>query len=131
MFLSVFYGVLDPRNRRLTYANAGHQHAFKLPKDGAPERLPTTAPPLGLASVETIRRNQVPWLPGDDLLCLWTDGLIDTRGEEGGFTEEMLLAELGRLRGESPDQIVRSVFELADTFTDHPADDRTLLVLRI
>jgi len=131
MFLSVFYGVLDPRNRRLTYANAGHQHAFKLPRDGPPERLPTTAPPLGLASAETIRRNQIPWLPGEDLLCLWTDGLVDTRGEEGGFTEELLLIELGRLRGESPDTIVRSVFELADTFTDHPADDRTLLVLRI
>jgi hypothetical protein len=43
----------------------------------------------------------------------------------------LLLTELGRLRGESPDNIVRSVFELADTFTDHPADDRTLLVLRI
>ncbi len=82
MFLSVFYGVLDPRNRRLTYANAGHQHAFKLPKEGQPERLPTTAPPLGLASAETIRRDQVPWLPGEDL-ALPLDGRSHRHARRG------------------------------------------------
>ena len=31
----------------------------------------------------TIQRRQVPWTPGDDLLALWTDGLVDARNEAG------------------------------------------------
>ena len=130
MFLSVFYGVLDPRNGRLIYANAGHPHAFRVPRTGDPERLPTTAPPLGLSATASIQRNQVSWVPGEDLLCLWTDGLVD-QGTGSGLNEERLLAEIVRRRTESPDSIVRAVFTEADKATVHPADDRTLLVMRI
>ncbi len=130
MFLSVFYGVLDPSGRRLTYANAGHPHAFRVPAVGSPERLPTTAPPLGLSGAGNIQRNQIPWVPGQDLLCLWTDGLVD-QASGSAFSEERLLAELVARRGESPDAIVRAVFTEADKATEHPVDDRTLLVMRI
>ncbi len=58
MFLSVFYGVLDPRKGRLIYANAGHPHAFRVPRTGDPERLPTTAPPLGLSTAASIQRHR-------------------------------------------------------------------------
>jgi sigma-B regulation protein RsbU (phosphoserine phosphatase) len=128
MFLSVFYGVLDPRRRRLTYANAGHQHAFRVPRDEPPQRLVTTAPPLGLSGAASIQRLQVPWVPKVDLLCLWTDGLVD---QTAGFTEERLLQEIVRHRTEPADAIVRAVFEQADVATANPLDDRTLLVLRI
>ena len=70
-----------------------------------------------------------PWVPGSDLLCLYTDGLVDQRGGEG-FSEERLLAGLAQRRGDTPDAIVRAVFQEADKATPHPADDRTLLVLR-
>ncbi len=50
MYFSVFYGVLDPLGGRLSYASAGHPHAFRVPRFGEPERLEATAPPLGLAT---------------------------------------------------------------------------------
>ena len=31
MFISAFYGVIDPRTSELIYANTGHPHAFHLP----------------------------------------------------------------------------------------------------
>lgn len=130
MFLSVFYGVLDPSRGRLIYANAGHPHAFRVPRTGEPERLPTTAPPLGLSAAASIQRHQVPWVAGEDLLCLWTDGLVD-QATGSGFTEERLLGEISRRRAEAPDAIVRAVFTEADKATEHPADDRTLLVMRV
>jgi sigma-B regulation protein RsbU (phosphoserine phosphatase) len=129
MFLCVFYGVLDPRNERLVYASAGHAHAFRVPVAGDPERLPTTAPPLGLSTAASILRHQVPWGAGD-LLCLWTDGLVD-QGAGTTFTEERLLEEIARRRHESPAAIVRAVFTEADKATPRPGDDRTLLVMRI
>ncbi|HUL70349.1 MAG TPA: SpoIIE family protein phosphatase [Gemmatimonadales bacterium] len=131
MYLSVFYGVLDPKARRLVYANAGHQHAFRVPLHGEPERLSTTAPPLGLSAGESIQRRQVPWAPRTDLLCLWTDGLVDNRTEGPPFTEHELLAEVCRRRTEPVESIVEAVLAQAATVAPKQMDDRTLLVMRI
>lgn len=132
MHLTLFYGVLDPDNRQLIYSNAGHPHAFRIPRSGPPQRLGTTSPPLGLTSISAISRRVVPWDGSTDLLCLWTDGLVDARNaDKEVFGEERLLDVLCRHRLETPQAIVDAVFEESDAFTSKPADDRTLLVLRI
>lgn len=132
MYFSVFYGVLDPLAGRLAYASAGHPYAFRVPRFGDPERLETTAPPLGLATAGSIQRKQVPWSVGHDLLVLWTDGLVDARNESGEpFGESRLLAEVCTRRSESTEAIVQAVLASADAFGSRPEDDRTLLVLRI
>lgn len=130
MYLSVFYGVIDPKTSRLCYANAGHPHAFRIGAAGA-ARLEATAPPLGLATVDSIRRELVDWAR-DDLLCLWTDGLVDARSPVGeAFGEHRLLATLSRLRESSPDDIVAAVMDEVHDFAGAGGDDRTLLVLRM
>jgi sigma-B regulation protein RsbU (phosphoserine phosphatase) len=130
-YLTVFYGILDPINRRLTWANAGHPHAFRLPAEGAPERLEATAPPLGLGTTGIACR-AVPWTSGRDLLCVWTDGLVDAENQAGErFGETRLLALLSARRAWNPELIVADVMAQADAFSPHPADDRTLLVLRL
>jgi phosphoserine phosphatase RsbU/P len=132
MYFSVFYGVLDPLTGRLAYASAGHPYAFRVPRFGEPERLESTAPPLGLATPGSIQQRQVPWSVGHDLLVLWTDGMVDARNEQGEpFGEQRLLAEVGARRNESPEAIVEAVLAAAEAFGAHPVDDRTLLVLRI
>jgi sigma-B regulation protein RsbU (phosphoserine phosphatase) len=124
--------VLDPVSGRLSYANAGHPHAFRVPRVGEPERLEATAPPLGLATAGNIQRRQLPWNVSTDLLVLWTDGLVDARNDEGEpFGEHRLLAQVCARREETPDVIVRAVLDEAEAFGSHPIDDRTLLVLRI
>jgi sigma-B regulation protein RsbU (phosphoserine phosphatase) len=132
MHFSVFYGVLDPRAGRLSYASAGHPHAFRVPRSGPPERLEATAPPLGLAALGTIQRKQVSWVTKTDLLVLWTDGLVDACNEAGEtYGEQRLLDSISAHRKESPEAIVKAVFDEAETFGARPTDDRTLLVLRI
>lgn len=132
MYFTVFYGVLDPLTGRLSYANAGHPYAFRIPRFGDPERLEATAPPLGLAAAGAIHRRQVPWTIGHDLLVLWTDGLVDARNEAGEpFGDQRLLAEVCAHRTEKPEAIVRAVLATAEAFGAVPMDDRTLLVLRI
>jgi phosphoserine phosphatase RsbU/P len=132
MHFSVFYGVLDPRSRRLSYANAGHPHAFRVPLSGAPERLEATAPPLGLAAFGSIQRRQLGWAPGEDLLVLWTDGLVDARNEAGeAYGEQRLLDCISAHRTEAVESIVRTALAEAESFGVQPIDDRTLLVMRI
>jgi phosphoserine phosphatase RsbU/P len=132
MHFSIFYGVLDPHASRLSYANAGHPHAFRVPRAGPPERLESTAPPLGLATVGSIQRRQVPWSMGNDLLVLWTDGLVDALNDEGQpFGEQRLLDCVSKHRRDNPETIVSTVLKDAEAFGARPTDDRTLLVLRI
>jgi phosphoserine phosphatase RsbU/P len=132
MYLTVFYGVLDPDGQHLVYASAGHQHAFKVPAAGDPIRLETTAPPLGLVSSGNIERQDIDWDGARDLLCLWTDGLVEARNEEGTpFGEERLLSVITARRHLPVDDIVAGVFEAADNWSPQPTDDRTFLVLRM
>jgi phosphoserine phosphatase RsbU/P len=132
MHFSVFYGVLDPHRNRLSYASAGHPHAFRIPRTGVPERLEATAPPLGLAALGTIQLRQLPWAPGADLLVLWTDGLVDARNEAGeAFGEQRLLESISAHRKEPVEAIVRAALDEAEAFGVKPIDDRTLLVMRI
>lgn len=131
MYLTVFYGVLDPAARVLRYANAGHQHAFQFPAEGPPRRLDSTAPPLGLGPAEGGTLDCVAWDP-TDLLCLWTDGLVEARSQEGeSFGETRLLEVIGRHRRESPDVLLDRVFAEVDAFSPRAHDDRTLLILRL
>jgi sigma-B regulation protein RsbU (phosphoserine phosphatase) len=132
MSMSFFFGVVYPERRILRYANAGHPGAFVIPGDGgAARRLGATSPPLGLAARATIRGDEVPWRPGKDLLCLFTDGLTEARNLDGEpFGERRLLQAVVECRRRPAQEIVDHVFGRLDAFTPVVQDDRTLLLLR-
>jgi len=134
MFLTLLYAVVAPESGDLVYASAGHAHAFKVPGDDRPaERLPATAPPLGLADTEALADVHLPWRAGDTLL-LFTDGLIDARNAGGErFGEGRLLDMVGRLRAFPLQAVVDEVFAEVESFAEgreESADDRTMLLLR-
>lgn len=132
MYVSMFYGVLDRDAGRLHFANAGHPYAFRVPRRGAPERLAATAPPLGLAPRVDGGSTETPWDPANDLLVLWTDGLVEARGADGTpFGEARLLDAVLRHRDDTPARIVEAVLAECDAFAPAPSDDRTLLVLHL
>src|SRR5205823_174731 len=83
MFLTVFYAVVDPQAGRITFANAGHPHAFLVsPRTGEATRLEATRPPLGLATAPGADTTQ-PWIHKDAILCLFTDGVTEALGGRG------------------------------------------------
>ena len=132
MFLTLCYAVAHPANGVLTYANAGHPHAFLVStQDGAIKRLEATRPPLGLGEggqerVEKCER-------GKAILCLFTDGLADARGPSGErFGEQRVLSHVVNLRGRPARHILEAVFTDIAAYTGGaPAnDDRTLVLLK-
>jgi sigma-B regulation protein RsbU (phosphoserine phosphatase) len=132
MYFSAFYGVLDPLAGRLSYANAGHPYAFRVPRFGEPERLGATAPPIGLEGDGQIGRRQLPWSVEGDLLCLWTDGMVDARNGAGErFGERRLLDLICAHRAEPEDAILAAAFAEVEAFAPDAADDRTLLIMRL
>lgn len=133
MYLSLFYGVLDPRRGDLTYSSAGHPHAFAIHLDGSYERLLATDPPVGIAGPASFGEKVLPWRPGEDVLLLFTDGLSDTlaEGERASGEAMVLEAAVAGRRGD-PKDIVDVLFrQAAEARPSIPADDRTILVLRV
>ncbi|MGE0440717.1 MAG: PP2C family protein-serine/threonine phosphatase [Gemmatimonadales bacterium] len=129
-YLTVFYARLDPSFGRLVYANAGHPHAFRIPGHGEPVRLEATAAPLGLAD-DSIGYRVVPWVRGEDLLVVYTDGLIEAASATGErFGERRVLELVTGLRDRDPEAIVAAVMDAVGRFEPEASDDRTLLVLR-
>jgi phosphoserine phosphatase RsbU/P len=130
MFLSLFYAVIDRRQGRIRYANAGHPHAFLLPLGGDPIRLHATAPPLGLSDASRMKGSRAPFKAGD-LLIVFSDGLVDARDAAGTRWGEDSVLSVVRAHDQAPTQaIVEAVFAEFTEFADSALDDQTLLVLR-
>jgi sigma-B regulation protein RsbU (phosphoserine phosphatase) len=130
MYLTLFYGVIDPAAGTLAYSNAGHGHAFRVTGDGQAQRLDATDPPFGIVDRDTYGETTVPWTPEVDMLFLFTDGLSDAldAGEIEG--ERVLVDEAVRLRAEAPELVIERLFVRAGEATHVPPDDRTAVVVR-
>lgn len=132
MFLTVFYGVLDPAAGRLVYSNAGHPHAFVIHENGGLDRLVATDPPVGFAGPDSYGEEAVAWEPGQDLLLLFTDGLSDTLASANRSDgEERVVDTVVALRHSPVHLIVDELFSLTTESTPPiQGDDRTALVVR-
>jgi sigma-B regulation protein RsbU (phosphoserine phosphatase) len=134
MYLTLFYGVIDPPRRRLAYTNAGHPHAFLIHGTGDPVRLGATDPPVGIAGPTAYGQREVDWSPEEDILVLFTDGLCDSLAQEEGVEnngEQRVLSEVMAHREASAEGIVSALFALrAVAPSSVPPDDRTAIVLR-
>src|SRR5205823_13698616 len=127
------YVVADPAKGTLTYANAGHPHAFLVSTEsGAVTRLDATRPPLGLG--DGGQERVVSFERGKAILCLFTDGLADARGPSGErFGEQRVLSHVVNLRSRPARHILEAVFTDIAVFTvvATATEDCTLALLLI
>jgi sigma-B regulation protein RsbU (phosphoserine phosphatase) len=130
MYMSIWYGIIDVEAGTITYANAGHPHAFLLRADGTRQRMDATNPPLGLLPLPEYGEGVISFEPRRDLIVLFTDGLSDALGEGKASGEAELLDRVSALRDQPSDAILARVFADASTLTDLPPDDRTALIIR-
>ncbi|HEU4323050.1 MAG TPA: PP2C family protein-serine/threonine phosphatase [Roseiflexaceae bacterium] len=133
MFVTVFYGVLDPRTGALRYCNAGHNPPYLLraAPDAEPLALRKTGIPLGIT-------DELPWAAGEvvlgpgDLLALYTDGVSEAHNSQQELYEEVRLLEvLRQCRRESAAAVRDSILDSVSAFVGHApqSDDLTVLVL--
>jgi sigma-B regulation protein RsbU (phosphoserine phosphatase) len=94
MFVTVFYGILDPATGDLVYCNAGHNPPYLVgARDGGQARkLATTGIPLGIFEEEDWTQGTLQLAAGDTLV-MYTDGLVEA--QDAGqvlYGDERLLA---------------------------------------
>ncbi|HEY6931808.1 MAG TPA: SpoIIE family protein phosphatase [Marmoricola sp.] len=101
------------------YVNAGHPPPLVLARDGRASALPfADSPPLGAGP--TLRRpTLVPFHAGDTLV-VYTDGLVERRGEDIDVGLARLLEQLpGLAEGPLPDALA----QLVEDVRDHSRED--------
>jgi predicted ester cyclase len=99
MFVTCFYGVLDPKSGHLVYANAGHDLPYLRRRNGEAEELRARGMPLGLMPGMTYEEKEIVLEPRDSAF-LYSDGLVeahDPDGEMFGFPRlRALVAKRGK-----------------------------------
>lgn len=136
-FITGFYGVLDPRTRRFSYASAGHNPP-RLCRRGSVMALDDAGGlPLGIAEDEKYEDASIVLKPGD-LLALYTDGITEAmpakpsgRGVELFGTERLdaILTESGSATAAAAVGAVRDAVAAFEGGTA-PRDDQTMLAIR-
>jgi len=129
-FVTVFFGILDCRDGRLVYSNAGHTSAAVVGEGGSAGKLSATGPLLG--AFEDVAFDQAETcLELDELLFLYTDGLTEARHDHELYGEERLFAFLATRGAKSARDVVEDVIGEVLTFTaDRLRDDLALLAVK-
>ncbi len=134
-FITCFYGLIDPENKRLLYISAGHNPPLLLRGDGTVELLDRGGGlPLGVFETSRYSESVVEVRPGD-VLVMYTDGVVearDARDEEFGMKrlEEVVRASSERRAHE----IVRAITDAVDKHSSEvggPEDDLTVSVIKV
>lgn len=134
-FITCFYGLIDPENKRLLYISAGHNPPLLLRGDGTVELLDRGGGlPLGVFETSRYSESVVEFRPGD-ILVMYTDGVVearDTRDEEFGMKrlEEVVRASSDRRAHE----IVKAITTAVDEHSSEvggPEDDLTVSVIKV
>jgi hypothetical protein len=128
------YALLDPLERELLFASAGHLYPYRISAEGVVEALESIGYPLGVRRLLDVhpQRHQ---LHAGDTLFFFSDGLVEARrpASEDLYGFDRLEQSLARHAGGSVEALRDGVLADINRFTrDEPReDDQTILVLRL
>jgi sigma-B regulation protein RsbU (phosphoserine phosphatase) len=133
MFVTLFYGCLDPASGRLTYVNAGHNPPLLYRAGLAePQPLTRTGMAMGLLGHARYEQQTVQLEPGDSLF-LYTDGVTDALNAARERYDEAALQQVLAAQRHQPAEVVLAEVDRAlcafvgDTA---PFDDITMMLVK-
>jgi sigma-B regulation protein RsbU (phosphoserine phosphatase) len=130
-FVTLFYGVLNARTRRLTHCNAGHVPPLLL-RDGKVTEVPGDNMVLGVNPDEAYKQFILDLEPGDVLL-LYTDGLTDAMNSSQERFGRQRATDALQQGGASAGAIAQNVLEHLRAFVGNAkrTDDVTMIVAKV
>ena len=136
MFVTIFIGSLDFKDRTIEYCNAGHNPPLFLKQDheGKSETwLQPTGPAIGLVEEATFEEGTIDLNKGD-LLVLYTDGVteaVNPQNEEFGVRR---LQEVIKSQSQgSAEELMQSLRDALEVYIEGkpPEDDLTIVIGKI
>ncbi len=131
-FISFFLGIVDRKSGGMDYVNAGHNPPLLIDGRGHVRSLETTGLCLGMFPEMSYGTGRVTIEP-QSLLCLYTDGVVESRNKKREeFGEERLIETLKESSALPAREIVAKVYQAVFEFTKNPKpeDDISLSVLK-
>ncbi|HET7522486.1 MAG TPA: PP2C family protein-serine/threonine phosphatase [Bacillales bacterium] len=131
MFITMMFGIYDPRVHRFYYSGAGHEPGFfytaKLDRF---EELAAKGLVLGVSKEAKYREFEKPLEVGD-MIVLLSDGVTECRTEKGFIEREEVTTLIRDYIHLPAQQLVDCVYEELERLQDFQLrDDFTLIVLR-
>ena len=109
MFITLFYGILEPATGRVTFVNAGHNPPLFLKGNGELQQLRTGGITLGLKKEVQYDLAEILLRP-DDILLLYTDGISEAMdAQHNEYGEERLIQILRENRELPAEKITDSI----------------------
>lgn len=118
-FASVFFGIVEPRRRSMTYASAGHEPVVVVHPHLAPQVLEPTCPVIGVFDDQhhLFKQEIIDLWPGS-LIVMTTDGVSEARNERAEFFGmDGLVACIDGMRDAEPVAIVDAIVNAVETFS--------------
>ncbi len=131
-FMTLFYGNLDLQHRSIEWISAGHAPIFLLQNDQVYD-FESSEIPLGISDGVSYETSETIHFYAGDILFIGTDGIWETRNNEGEmFGTQRLKTLLLNYRQLSATQIADAIVTEINLFRgDAPnEDDITLLILK-
>ena len=134
MFVTLFYAVLDCREKILTFVNAGHNPPIHIDADsGGVKLLNAEGIALGVLDKITLVSEKIQ-LQSGDIIVLYTDGVteaINEKDEEFGI--ERLTRCVEKNIGATSKEIINSIIQEIIAFAgiQPQFDDITIMVLKV
>jgi len=133
MFVTAFYGVLEPQAHKMTYANAGHNPPLVRRADLSLESLVRTAPALGVFD-ELEAFDASLSFAADESLVIYTDGVTDAQNVQGDmFGFERLLESVASMPDKAAEHQLEHLTAGLAAFTGEAAlfDDITFFIVEL
>jgi serine phosphatase RsbU (regulator of sigma subunit) len=136
MFVALFYGIIDAKQRKLYYTNAGQTMPY-LWRQGTvaflPQATDTDRFPLGIVKNTVYEQLSFDLQPGD-VLVFYTDGIVDEmNGHYESYGFERLSNSIDKYAARTPEEMVDGIVSEMTNYTGNPKfqDDVTLVIVKI
>jgi len=131
-FVTLFYGILDVKDKTFTYTNAGHNYPFLLGRQGSLRKLQKGGIVLG-AFDNSVYEQETLQLKTGEAILLYTDGVTEAANEKGEmFEEEKLLNLLKDNQQLSAEELSRKIVDDVLSFQGSlpQSDDLSLVLIK-
>jgi len=131
-FATLFYGILNIKNHKLHYSNAGHNYPMLFNSDNEPQLLKTGGTILGWTEEFPYREESVQIEPGD-LLLVYSDGITEAMNRKNKeFGESRLISVVTEAQNKTAQEISNKIITSVRKFmgTSPQTDDMTLVIIR-